>query len=38
MIFWKTWSEQGMSVIDDIVHHNLEMLSGKEIEANLAFA
>ena len=31
-IFWKTWSEKWISVIGDIVHQNLKMMSSKEIK------
>ena len=36
-IFWKTWSDKGISVIGDIVHQNLKMMSSKEIEVKFGF-
>ena len=36
-IFWKTWSDNGILVIGDIVHQNLKMMSSKEIELKFGF-
>ena len=36
-IFWKTWSDNGIFVIGDIVHQNLKIMSSKEIEVKFGF-
>ena len=36
-IYWKTWSDNGIFVIEDIVHQNLKMMSSKEIKVKFGF-
>ena len=36
-VFWKSWSEKGISVIGYIVHQNIKMMSSKEIEVKFGF-